>query len=247
MWKCVTKWTFFYFCPLDFAFQKAHTSSSVIQMTSFFAKHFADVAKIMTTGAGFAALYAQQQQHTKDLMDNAKTLNQTIVSADRRVARFAVLKEFDQHPCMAAAARLLDPETTEGFHPIPPSVSETKSIYVSRQLMQEAMGENKYKKSRYALIVCAIMEQWIAYFNDLNGMVERGEVEEEDIVKEALIEWMQVTKNNKWVFQFGMTTHYFGDASALRYPGFGKLFKRWGLVDSQFSGGDSVTHSETAK
>jgi hypothetical protein len=206
--------------------REMNTSSIVRKiMSSLFSKTFVDVLKIATTGVGFACVCVQQHENTK-------MINQTLISADRRAARYEVLKEFDEHPVMAAAARLLDPETAgERFHPVPPSISTEKSVSLTPSIVSDAMH---LKNTRECKIVRAFFEQWFAYFHALNGMVERGEVEE-DIVKEALIDWMRLTKANADVYTFGKTTHFEGDPADLRYPGFGKLFLRWGLEDGSAS------------
>lgn len=182
---------------------------------------------VVVLGGGVIALSYSQHKNTQKLMSCIEGLRTQIETSDRRLATFEVLKEFDVHPLMPAAMEILN-ETNEITVPAVLTGGVTQKIRVTSSLLESALADaHPSTMSPQGKAVYDIVEQWIAYFNDLYGMIDRNEVNEE-VVKKALIEWTTATRNNKFVYSHGANSRY-NDKGELRYPDFVKLLDRWGV------------------
>lgn len=112
-------------------------------------------------------------------------------------------------------------------------------IRPSFDLLLRAMDSRDFsEKSKEEKVVYATMEEWIAFFDELHGVIEREDAPE-DLLKTDFKSWLEASvravgeHGRRPLLNYAKQSSSTRPAHELRYPGFVKLVERWSVAQDE--------------
>lgn len=194
--------------------------------------------------------YAEEVQRSrlilemsKEEIERSRLILETTRKAEQQAVRTRLIEAFRRDEVLNLGKYFIDEVcgATSVQLAVPTRVrfDQCANVRPSFDLVLHAMDSRDFpEKSKEEKVAYATMEKWIAFFDQLHGVIEREDAPE-DLLKTDFKSWLEASvravgeHGHRPVLNYAKQSRSTRAAHELRYPGFVKLVERWDVAQDE--------------